>query len=128
MSLNDSITSLANATVTIRRTSESTFVNGKYVKGAPTLITGVRAVVQPAYNLNRVIGGADIEATVDNQRIAEVYQIHLLEKLYTVEEDHDPDVILWRDSEWTVIRVEEWEITGEIHYHAVITKVTRGAS
>ncbi len=128
MSLNDSITSLANATITIRRTLESTFVNGKYVKGPPVLIEGVRAVIQPAYNLNRVIGGADIEATVDNQRMAEVYQVHTTAKLYTVQEDHDPDVILWRDSEWTVIRVEEWEITGEIHYHAVITKVTKGAS
>lgn len=127
MSVNDSISALANHTLTVTRRLKGVYTNGIYVPGATSTFTIV-AVVQPAFNLNRIIGGSDLEGTVENQRVQEIYQIHTTTELRTRTETTDPDVVTYKGRPWTVARVEEWDLDGEIHFHAVITKQTRGAS
>jgi hypothetical protein len=125
--VNNSIASLANATLTVTRTVEGTYVNGIYVPGATSTFP-IDVVIQPAFNLNRIIGGADLEGAVDNQRVQEIYQIHTTTLLKTRTPTTDPDVIAYKGGNWTVARVEEWDLKGQVHYHVVITKQTRGAS
>jgi hypothetical protein len=131
MSVNESIDSLSNATLTVTRTTTTgAYVDGIWVKGASTTFT-IDAVIQPAFNLNRVIGGADLEGNVENQSVVEIYQVHTRTQLFTRKKGPpaiEPDLIEYDDAQWTVARVEEWDIDGEVHYHAVITRVTHGAS
>lgn len=127
MGLNDSILALANETLVVTRTAKGTYVTGKYVPGATSSFS-IDAVVQPAFNLNRVIGGADLQAGVENQRVEEIYQLHTVTALATRTPTTDPDVITYKGALWTVARSEEWELDGEIHYHVVITRQTKGAS
>lgn len=132
MSLNDTITSLANASITVSRTTRVPFVNGRRVAGTTTTIGPLDVVAQPAFNLNRVIGGADLDGTVENQKVVEIYQLHLTAPLYSGESidgatQYEPDIVTYKGKQWTVARVEEWNLDGEIHYHAVITRQTRGS-
>lgn len=127
MALNDSIAALATDTLTVTRTAEGSYVNGIYAPGATSTFE-IDAVVQPAFNLNRVIGGADLQAGLDLQRVETIYQVHTVTEIKGRTETTDPDVITYNGDDYTVARVEEWELDGEIHFHAVITKQTRGAS
>jgi hypothetical protein len=127
VSLNDSITALANATLTVTRMVKKTFVDGIAVAGSTTTFT-IDAVVQPAFNLNRIIGGADLQAGIDLQRVETIYQIHTTTELKGRTPTTEPDVVTYKGDAYTVARVEEWDLDGEIHYHVVITKQTEGAS
>ncbi|MGN6103655.1 MAG: hypothetical protein ACTHU0_00995 [Kofleriaceae bacterium] len=127
MPLNDTIAALANERLTVTRTLKGTSVHGRYIPGSSSTFE-IDAVVQPAYNLNRVIGGANLQALLDNQRVEKIYQIHTVTPLQTRSPTTDPDVIFYEGVSWTVARVEKWELDGEVHYHAVITKQTKGAS
>ncbi len=127
MSLNDSITELANETLTVTRTAVGSFVAGIYVTGAATTFS-IEAVVQPAFNLNRVIGGSDLQAGLDNQRVETIYQVHTATELLGRDTTKDPDVVTYKGAPFTVARAEEWNLDGEVHYHCVITKQTQGAS
>lgn len=128
MSLNDSITRLATNTVTVRRRVEGTFVNGVYVLGAASTFTCL-VVVQPAYNLNRVVGGADLSARVDNEKVADVRVVYTTTELKTRTPTTDPDVVTdLEGAEWTVTRVERWDLTGKVHFRCIISKQTEGAS
>lgn len=127
MGLNDSILGLTNETLTVTRRAVGTFVSGIYVPGAPTTFEVV-AVVQPAFNLNRVIGGSDLQAGIDGQRVETIYQVHTATEIRGRTPANDPDVVTYRGDDYTVARVEQWDLSGEVHYHAVITKLTSGAS
>lgn len=131
MPVNDSITSLANASITVTRTARAPFVNGRRVAGAESTIGPISVVAQPAFNLNRVIGGADLDGNIENQQVVEIYQIHTTTQLMAGEDGesvtrYEPDIVTFRGKQWTVARVEEWNLDGEIHYHAVITRRTKG--
>lgn len=134
MPVNDSITGLANASITIARTTRVPPVNGRRVAGTTTTVGPIDIVIQPAFNLNRVIGGADLNGTVENQQIEEIFQIHSTEPLYAGQRiagatQYEPDIVTWDGQEWTVARVESpWDLTGERHWHAVITRRTGGGS
>lgn len=131
MSVNESIDGLANATLTVTRTNTTgAYVDGIWVPGTTTTFT-IDAVIQPAFNLNRVIGGADLEGSVENERVVEIYQIHTRTELKTRKKGPpaiEPDLVEYDGAQWTVARVEKWDLDGEAHYHAVITRVTKGAS
>src|SRR5262245_14096650 len=92
------------------------------------------AVVQPAFNLNRIIGGADLEAHEENQRVPEVRQLHTATQLNTRTATTQPDVIVGlpgadgAPANWTVTRVEKWPYRGTVHYHCVLTKQTEGSA
>lgn len=131
MSVNDSIDGLSNASITVSRTTRVAPVNGRRVAGVTTVLGPYDVVAQPAFNLNRVIGGADLDGTADNQKVVEIYQLHTTTQLHSGEDiagatQYEPDVITFRGKQWTVARVEEWDLDGEIHWHAVITRSTGG--
>jgi hypothetical protein len=135
MSVNESIDGLVtDAGVTVRRSTPVPPVDGIAQPSTPSTLT-IDAVIQPAYNLNRVVGGADLHALVDGQSVTDVRQLHTRTKLYArvpatdPAGAKDPDVVVgYQNANWTVIRVEEWNLDGEIHYHCVIAKQTLGAS
>lgn len=128
MALNGAIASLAtHLGITVSRRVEGTYVNGVYVSASPTTFT-IDAVIQPAYNLNRIIGGADLDAKVDLQRTDEVRVVYTVTELKTRSPTTDPDVVTFDGADWTAIRVENWNLRGEIHYRVVVTKQTHGAS
>ena len=128
MSVNNSIDDfITDAGIVVTRTATGTFVNGVYVKGSPTTFL-IDVVAEPAYNLNRVIGGADMEAKVDLQHVTEIYQIWTRTALLTRSETTDPDTMLFRGNTWTVARVEIWNLSGVVHCHAVISRSTFGDS
>ena len=128
MSVLESIDDLVTDTLTVQRHVQGTFTNGVYIPAAPTTFT-IDAVVQPAYNINRVVGGADLHALVDDQKAFDVRQLHTRTLLKTRTPSSDPDVILsYEGASWTVARVEKWTLDGESHYHCIITRSTGGGS
>lgn len=128
MSVLDSIDSLATDTLTVRRRATVAPVNGKRALGPATTFTCV-AVVQPAFNMNRVIGGANLSAREDLQSATDVRQLHTRTELKTRSPGFDPDEIVgFEGANWTVRLVEKWVIDDEPHYHVAIAKQTGGAS
>lgn len=133
MSVNDTLDGLKTDTLTVQRRPAGTMVNGRYVPStSPTTFT-IDAVVQPAFNLNRVVGGANLAALVDGQHVTEVVQFHTATEIRTRTPNNDADVIVgYRGANWTVARVERWVLEDEgddqVHYHVVMTRQTLGAS
>lgn len=125
MSLNDSIDSLLTDTgIVVTRCAPGTLVDGIYTAGAPSTFT-IDAVVQPAYNLNRVIGGSNLSALVDGQKATDVRQLHTRTELFVLTEAHPtPDVLTFQGSDWVVARVERWDLSGEVHFHVVAARLT----
>jgi hypothetical protein len=142
MSLNDTIESLANATVYIERYDADGYDAdaGAYTKGAMTLLGPFNAVVQPAYNMNRVIGGADIEATATNQRSDEVFVMYIVSEVRTREDSKAPDIARYqrKKNPWpeakrcTIERHEaDWGFSDEedaVHSRVIMAKITGGGS
>lgn len=129
--LDDTIDDLQTDVLTIARTTDGIMVDGVYVPNASTTFTVV-AVIQPAFNLNRVIGGSNLSARVDDQQSTEVRQLHTRTLLKTRTSSNDPDVVVgFEGANWTVARVEKWvlnDLVPEIHYHVVIERQTGGGS
>lgn len=128
MSINDSIDSLlTDFGIVITRTGPGAYVDGVYVPGPATSTLTCDAVVQPAFNLNRVIGGSNLSSLVDGQKATDVRQLHTRTALFAIDDTHPvPDVLTFQGSQWIVARVEEWDLTGEIHYHCVVARLTTG--
>lgn len=130
MSVLESIDDLITDTVTVQRRASGTMVHGTYTAAAPTTFTA-DIVEMPAFNLNRVVGGVDLHAHVDDQSATEVRQLYTRTKFLTRTPTSDPDVITGFDgADWTVARVEKWVDgeTGDTFFHVVVTKVTKGSS
>lgn len=130
MSVCDSIDDLITDTVTVQRRASGTMLHGTYTAAAPTTFTAA-IVEMPAFNLNRVVGGVDLHAHVDDQSATEVRQFYSRTKFYTRAPGNDPDVIVNFDgANWTVARVEKWVDgeTGDTYFHVVVTKQTNGAA
>jgi hypothetical protein len=129
MPLNDTIASLAtDFGCVVTRAAGGTWTDGIYVRdSAPTTFT-IDCVVEPAFNLNRVIGGANLYGGVEGQMVTDVRQFWTITELKTRTPDNDPDEILLQGKNWTVARVERWDLDGEVHFHCVVTAKTMGAS
>ena len=130
MSVLESIDDLITDTVTVQRRVAGTMVHGTYTAATPTTFTA-DIVEMPAFNLNRVVGGVDLHAHVDDQSATEVRQFYSRTKFLTRTPGNDPDVIIGFDgADWTIARVEKWVDgeTGDTFYHVVATKVTGGAA
>lgn len=137
MSVMDSIDDLIthgdgapNPALVVIRRAKGAYVDGVYVPSETTNTFPVNAVVMPAYNLNRIIGGADLKALVDGQKVTDIRQLFTRVQLRTRGENPplDPDVVELEGALWTVVRVERWDGDGDVSYHVVITKQTAGAS
>lgn len=127
MSLLDSIDGLANATVIVTRHSIGTYVDGIYVVGATSTFTAA-VVMQPAFGLNRVIGGMDMRAEMDNQQTTDVRDFFTRTPIRPRTPNSDPDIITFESADWTVARSEPWTLDDQTYYRVLITKVTHGAS
>lgn len=135
MSLADSIFSLATSTdLVVQRTAQGAFTNGVYANGGVTTFT-ITAVVEPAYNQSRVIGGADLGAKVDGEHAWDVRVIYTTTLLQTVAPSTAvggatvPDVITNLEGvAWTVARVERWQLNDDTHFRVILSKQTFGSS
>lgn len=130
MSLNDTIASLAtDIGAIVSRRVVGTYVDGIYIRATPTTFT-IDCVTEPAFNLNRVIGGVNlnVDGNVEGQRTTDVRQIWTTTELFTQNPAYDPDEILLQGKNWTVARVERWDLSGEVHFHVVLSAQTFGAS
>lgn len=129
MSVLDSIDDLTTDTgLVVSRFVAGTLQYGVYVAAAPTTFK-IDAVIQPAFNINRVVGGANLLARVDDQSVDDVRQLHTRTLLRTRTPTSDPDVVMnYEGANWTVVRVEKWIIDDEPHYHCIISRQTQGAS
>ncbi len=128
MPILDTIAAMATGTYTVTRRAKGDMVSGKYVPNPTTSTFSVVAVVQPATDLQRVVGGADMRSYVENQRMDDVMMMHVVTKLWARTTTHDPDVVTIDDDSWTVFRVEPWNFYGDLFYMVVLTRQTQGAS
>lgn len=132
----EAITDLINATISFTRHERGAYNadTGKYEPGSATTFSGIGCVMQPAFGLNRVVGGADMQGRVDGQQTTTVYAFETLTELRTrrapegSDPGWDPDIVHYKNCDWTVDRVEDWGFDDEHYYHVVMAKVTGGKS
>ena len=128
MSLDETIDDLVTHTVTVQRTPKEALSMGKPVAGTPTTFTA-DIVLQPAFNLNRVVGGANLAAHVDGQHATDIRVFYTRTQFYTRSSTTAPDVIQNLDgANWVVARVETWTLTDETHYRVIVTRDTGGSA
>ena len=124
----DTINSLATGTYTVTRRPKGTWSNGVYVLNAsPTTFT-IKAVVQPAFNLNRVVGGADMRHPDEGQFIWDTQVIYTATPIFTRTDLYDPDIISIDGDDWQAFRVETWNLVGQVHYRVILSRKTDGAA
>lgn len=128
MSILESIDSLATGTYTVTRRAAGTWVNGVYTPNPITTTFTIRAVVQPAFNLNRVIGGADMRHLDEGQFIWDTQVLYTQTPLVTRTTTNDPDIITIDGDDWTAFRVEKWDLAGQVHYRVIMSRKTDGAA
>ncbi len=121
MSYADSITSLANATLTVTRRQEVAPINGR----AQTPITttfAIRASAQPT-------SGRDLLRLGDGRISADRWTVYTTTRLYLgsteagTESGYLPDLITIGDKQHEVEHLEHWEAFGAQHYKAVCRAV-----
>lgn len=127
MSILDSIAGFETGVYTVIRRPRGTFVDGIYVPAASTTLS-IRAVIQPAREIQRVTAGRDMRERDQNQTVEDVQIIHTVTQIYTRTPTLDPDIIRFEDDDWTVARVEKWPYDGTWFYMGVITRKMDGGS
>lgn len=128
MALNESIDGLLTGTYTVTRRAVGTMVDGIYSGGGATTTFAMPAVVEPATGLQRVVGGYEMRSDNDGQRTNDIQVIYTRTELYTRRPTHEADLVTIGGRQYTVFRVEAWNLSGEIHYRALATLKTAGAS
>ncbi len=128
MSLLDSIYGFQTGTYTVTRRAEGTWTDGIYIPNPTTTTLAIRGVVQPAREIQRVVGGRDMREREQNQYVDDVQVIHTDTEIWTRKPGYDPDMITVDGGQWHVIRVEKWTIGGVTFWMGVITRETNGAS
>lgn len=128
MSVLDSIASLSTGTYTVIRRATGTWANGRYTKNPNSSSFQVKAVVQPAFNMNRIIGGRDLKHDEQGQHVTSVQLMYTTTELFTRTETHDPDEVVVDGATWTVTRVEKWNHTGRVFYKVVISEKLEGGA
>lgn len=126
--LNESIDSLATGDYTVTRRLAGTFTDGIYNGGGATSTFTINAVVESATGLQRVVGGNETRADDSGQRTNDIRVIYTRTELFTRTPTHEPDLITIKGRQYTIWRVEPWDLTGEIHYRALATLKTSGGS
>lgn len=121
MSYADSITSLANATLTVIRRQEVAPINGR--AQAPTTATlSIRASAQPT-------SGRDLQRLGDGRISADLWTVYTTTRLYIgsteagTEGGYLPDLIIIGDKQHEVEHLEHWSAFGAQHYKAICRAV-----
>ena len=127
MSILDSIYAFQTGTYTVTRRPTGTFVDGIYQPAAASTFT-IRAVIQPAREIARVMPARDMRETEQNQFVYDVMMLHTDTEVKTRTPTTDADMITFKGDQWQVIRVEEWDYNGVLFWQAIITRTLDGAS
>lgn len=121
MSYTDSITNLANATLTVTRRQEVAPINGR--AQAPTTTTlSIRASAQPTT-------GIDLQRASDGRTTGDLWTVYTTTRLYIgsteagTEGGYLPDLITIGDKQHEVEHLEHWEAFGAQHYKAICRAV-----
>lgn len=124
--LNESIDSLATGDYLVTRTLLGAFTDGVYASGSTSTLT-INAVVESATGLQRVTGGFEMRADEQGIRANDIRVIYTRTQLHTRDSVYENDHITIDGALFTVFRCEPWDLTGEIHYRALASRVTHGA-
>jgi hypothetical protein len=132
VSIADTIRSLKNADLTVRRRTSGGFSaeTGLWEPGPVTTFV-IEASVQPATGMQRVVGGRDMRSDEEGQHVSDVRVIYTPTQLMTRSAEFEPDEIDYDGGTWTVVRVEAWngpDGPTDTYYKAMITRETRGAA
>lgn len=127
MSLLRSIRAFYTGTYVVTRRSGGTWSSGKWTPGAPSTFN-LRASIQPATGMQRVVGGKDMRTEVDGQHVDDVRIVFTERELYVRRNDREPDKVTFDGDTWTVFRIEPWDHSGVKYWRAVITRDVKGAS
>jgi hypothetical protein len=114
------------------------FVDGIYVPEPESTFT-IRAAVQPAREISRVIAGRDLIEKEQNGQVFDVRLMHTNTKLVgevgidTRNPTQDPDKVVYEGSDWTVLRCEPWNYrtygaTNDKFWQVILTREMGGAS
>lgn len=121
MSYTDSITNLANATLTVTRRQETAPINGR--AQAPTTTTlSIRASAQPTT-------GIDLQRASDGRTTGDLWTVYTTTRLYIgsteagTEGGYLPDLITIGDKQHEVEHLENWSAFGAQHYKAICRAV-----
>lgn len=126
--LNESIDSLATGTYTVTRRAAGSYTDGIYNGGGAATTLTIEAVVEPATGLQRVVGGDEMRHDDSGQRTNNIQVVYTRTQLYTRKPAQEPDLITIDGRQYTVWRVEAWNLSGEVHYRVLCTLKTSGAS
>lgn len=127
MALNESIDSLATGDYVVTRTLVGSYVDGIYTTGSSSTFS-INAVMEPATGLQRVVGGFEMRSGDDGQRVNDIRVLYTRTELYTRRPTHEADKVTIAGRQYTVFRCEPWDLDGEVHYRALATLATQGAS
>lgn len=133
MSLNDSIDSLATGQYTVTRRTNGTYTDGIYSGPGTTTTFLISAVQEPATGLQRVVGGFEMRTGEDGQRSNDIRVIYTRIELLTRSDGYEPDLISINGRNYTIFRCEPWDLayyegSNEVHYRALASRVTQGAT
>lgn len=133
MSLNDTIDALATGQYTVTRRTRGTYVDGIYSGPGATSTFAISAVLEPATGLQRVVGGFEMRADYDGRRVNDIRVLYTKIELYTDSDTHEADLITLNGRQYTVFRVEPWDIAyyetnNTVHYQVLCTRVTQGST
>ncbi len=126
--LNDSIDSLATGDYVVTRRAVGSFTDGIYNGGGATTSFSINAVMEPATGLQRVVGGQETRADDDGQRTNDIRVLYTRTELFARTPSYEPDLVTIGGRQFTVWRVEMWDLSGEVHYRALCTLKTSGGS
>jgi hypothetical protein len=126
--LNESIDSLATGTYLVTRQAVGSYADGIYNGGGATSTLTIEAVVEPATGLQRVVGGDETRSIASGQHTNDIQVVYTRSPLYARTPTNEPDLITIRSRQYTVWRVESWDLSGEVHYRALCTLKTAGGS
>ncbi len=121
MSYADSITSLANATLTVTRRQEVAPLNGRAQTPITTTLT-IRASAQPT-------SGRDLLRLGDGRISADRWTVYTTTRLYIgsteagTEGGYLPDMLTIGDKQHEVEHLEHWSAFGAQHYKAICRAV-----
>ncbi len=124
--------------LTVKRYARGVLVDGIYVRGALSTFT-IRATVQPAVEIARVMPARDLLEREQGQQVMDVRILHTNTFLVSDEQSvdtrnaaQDPDIVVYEGSDWTVLRCEPWNFRGmtgnDKFWKVVITRRMNGAS
>ncbi len=111
MSILDTLYSFQTGVYTIKRTVPSPPVDGVFGPGTTSTFT-VRACIQPAREIARVMPARELREGEHLQTVYDVMMMHTDTEVTTATQAHDADVVVYEGADWTVIRAEKWVYPG----------------